>query len=143
MDWYYAEGGDPNGPHSDEDIRSLLLTERINDCLLWRDGMPGWTPLRDLPEFADSLPKKATPPPIPAAPPPVPKSGSRWTSVSNERATAPATTADKKPEGWGEPIFVPAAERREFNQSSPWSRYFARSLWQTLSERLPQLRATP
>lgn len=125
-DWYYAEGGDPNGPHSEEDIRSLALVGQLSsDSMLWRDGMSGWSALRDTPEFAD-VPRKA-PPPIPLVPTQGPGANFRSAPVS-EQQTAAAKDDDVPAPGWGEPIFVPAAERRELGKNSPWSRYFARSL---------------
>lgn len=124
-DWYYAEGGDPNGPHSTEDVRSLLMVEQINaDTLLWRDGMAGWTRASELPEFADAVPKKA-PPPIPVTPariPPLamaaPTPDGGWTHSQPE---PPAATENKS-------IFVGNTRGSLHVQGGPWSRYFAKQL---------------
>ncbi|WP_244639887.1 RDD family protein [Devosia pacifica] len=51
----------------------------------------------------------------------------------------PTVSEDERPDGWGEPIFVPAAERRELNKNSPWSRYFARALDLTITSYLAGL----
>lgn len=67
--------------------------------------------------------------PIPVAPTPVPESASQWAPVSE----TVAKDDDARNEGWGEPIFVPAAERRELGKNSPWSRYFARALDLTIT----------
>lgn len=128
-EWYYAEGGDPNGPHSEEAIRGLALNGTLTlQSLLWRDGMTGWSVMRDLPEFADVVPRRA-PPPIPIKPPAVPQLEPVGACTTFE----PEPAVDKPEPGWGEPIFVPAAERREAHRHSPWSRYFARTLDLTIT----------
>ena len=153
-DWYFAAEGAPDGPHNEEDIRSLFLSGRLNgDTLVWSEGMQQWAPLR-LQEPFQNL--RAPPPPLPpqkpivkdipeplaaapvvekVKPEPVFMSGSSRAPVMDE----PIASEDKKPDGWGEPIFVPAAERRELNQNSPWSRYFARALDLTITSYLAGL----
>lgn len=128
-EWYYAEGGDSNGPYSEEAIRGLALNGTLTlESLLWRDGMTGWSVIRDLPEFADVVPRRA-PPPIPIKPPAVPQVEPVGASATFE----PEPAVDRPEPGWGEPIFVPAAERREAHRHSPWSRYFARTLDLTIT----------
>jgi hypothetical protein len=137
--WYFAEGGKPNGPHSEEDVRRLLLTEQVNaDTLFWRDGLQEWSALRTLAEFADVVSRKA-PPPIPVAPPPVPQLEAVGAALrpaltpTPTSAPMPEPATEGGPDSWGEPIFVPAAERQQLSSNTPWSRYFARSFDLTIT----------
>ncbi|MBF0677898.1 MAG: RDD family protein [Devosia sp.] len=153
-DWYFAAEGAPDGPHDVEDIRSLFQSGRLTgDTLVWSEGMQQWAPLRLQGPFQNL---RAAPPPLPPQQPvvedipepvaapslveqgkaePKPISRSSWAPVMDE----PVASEDKKQEGWGEPIFVPAAERRDLNQNSPWSRYFARALDLTITSYLAGL----
>lgn len=131
VDWYYAEGGDPYGPHSDEDIRSLILVGKLNaDSLLWQEGLPAWSKMRDVPEFASSLPK-ASPPPIPVAPPPIPQLEAVGAAV-NPQPAAPASDGwevgppDPPSEPASTSVFVGNKKGYLHAQGGPWSRYFAR-----------------
>lgn len=90
--------------------------------------MSGWETLRGMPAFADVVPRRA-PPPIPAKPPAVPQ----LEPVGAAATVEPEPAVDNPELGWGEPIFVPAAERREAHRHSPWSRYFARMLDLTIT----------
>lgn len=147
-DWYFALEGAPDGPHSEEVIRGLFLSGRLNGAtLVWSEGMQQWESLR-LQEAFQNL--RVAPPPLPPQEPIVRNirvpstvasavervepervtiSRSSWAPVSDELIAS----EDKKPDGWGEPILIPAAERRELNQNSPWSRYFARALDLTIT----------
>jgi hypothetical protein len=153
-DWYFAAEGAPDGPHNEEDIRGLFQSGRLNgDTLVWSEGMQQWAPLRLQEPF-----KKlgVSPPPLPpqelivehitepvasapvvekVKPEPALMSRSSWAPVMDE----PVASEDKKPDGWGEPIFVPPAERRDLNRNSPWSRYFARALDLTITSYLAGL----
>lgn len=131
-DWYYAEGGEPNGPHSEEAIRGLALNGTLTlESLLWREGMSGWEPLRGMPEFTDVMPRRA-PPPIPVKPLAMPQLEPAGAAAPFK----PEPAVDNQVPGWGEPIFVPATERREAQRHSPWSRYFARTLDLTITSYL-------
>lgn len=114
--------------------------------------MAQWAPLRLQVPFQNLRP---SPPPLPPQPPleeipepvaaapvieeekpePVLESRSSWAPVMDE----PIAAEERKPDGWGEPIFVPAAERRVLNKNSPWSRYFARALDLTITSYLAGL----
>ncbi|WP_338608270.1 RDD family protein [Pelagibacterium nitratireducens] len=153
-DWYFAAEGAPDGPHNEEAIRGLFLSGRLNgDTLVWSEGMQQWALLRLQKPFQNlRVPPPPLPPqepmvkdiPAPSAaapvvekvePKPLPISRNSWAPVRDE----PVASEDEKPDGWGEPIFVPAAERHELSQNSPWSRYFARALDLTITSYLAGL----
>jgi len=47
MNWYYESAGQQQGPVADSELDRLLAGGQITlDTLVWREGMPGWTPLR-------------------------------------------------------------------------------------------------
>ncbi len=57
MNWYYESGGQQQGPVADSELDRLLGEGKITlDTLVWREGMPGWTPLRSA--------RPAAPPPV-------------------------------------------------------------------------------
>ena len=133
MDWYYADSDIPNGPHADEEIRRLLQAEQINaDTLLWREGMIDWTPLRGLPEFAESLRRNIKPPPIPTASLEVSEGARDWERAKEwepvqETADTIAAPTNTKLEGAIATLRAPVS-KSEVLKNSPWSRYFARAL---------------
>jgi uncharacterized RDD family membrane protein YckC len=45
MQWYYAKDNKQVGPISEADLRRFVQTgEIVPDTLVWREGMPNWTP---------------------------------------------------------------------------------------------------
>ncbi|HEU5395564.1 MAG TPA: RDD family protein [Verrucomicrobiae bacterium] len=49
MKWYYVDQGQQEGPVSDEQLDSMLQDGRIQpETLIWCQGMPAWTPCRDV-----------------------------------------------------------------------------------------------
>lgn len=47
MNWYYAVGGQQQGPIDDTQLDALVQSGRLNqDTLVWHEGMPSWQPLR-------------------------------------------------------------------------------------------------
>ena len=47
MNWYYAVGGQQQGPVDDAQLDALLQSGQINqETLVWRDGLANWQPLR-------------------------------------------------------------------------------------------------
>jgi hypothetical protein len=51
--WYYAVGQKKRGPVDEYEIRKLFGAGKITgDSLVWKPGMPQWTKLADVPEFA-------------------------------------------------------------------------------------------
>jgi hypothetical protein len=51
--WYYALDGQPLGPCSADQIKSLIKSGDLDaeDCV-WREGMAEWLPIEKIPEFA-------------------------------------------------------------------------------------------
>ena len=72
MNWYYESGGQQNGPVTDSDLDRLLAEGKITpDTLIWREGLPGWAPMRTArPSVA--APAPGAPPPVPGAEAPPP-----------------------------------------------------------------------
>lgn len=69
--WHYVVHGRASGPVETSALATLLQQGAIgSDTLVWRDGLTGWTPAR---EVAELLPARtvtdAVPPPVP---PPIP-----------------------------------------------------------------------
>jgi uncharacterized RDD family membrane protein YckC len=49
MNWYYVEQGQQAGPLSDEQFDEMVRAGKIQpDTLVWREGMAGWMPCRDV-----------------------------------------------------------------------------------------------
>ncbi|GAA3526322.1 SPFH domain-containing protein [Nonomuraea rosea] len=61
-EWYLGVDGERRGPFDAAGLATAGLTP---DALVWRAGMPQWTPARDVPELAALL--HSTPPPLPPA----------------------------------------------------------------------------
>lgn len=50
--WYYAVGNEQCGPVSVLDLRKLIASNQlVRDDLVWKEGMPDWTAIRDVPEL--------------------------------------------------------------------------------------------
>jgi uncharacterized RDD family membrane protein YckC len=61
MSWYYASRGERQGPVSEEDFARLVADRTVSDeTLVWKVGMPGWRPWREI------QPATVLPPPLPA-----------------------------------------------------------------------------
>jgi S1-C subfamily serine protease len=70
QDWFYTERENTHGPTSGEQILALLRNGRIRaDTPIWREGLPCWIALQDVPEFAHLL--VTTMGPIGAPSPPI------------------------------------------------------------------------
>lgn len=66
MNWYYAVGGQQQGPIDDSQLDALVQSGTVTlDTLVWRDGMANWQPLRHARPSGES---GSTTPPM-AAPP--------------------------------------------------------------------------
>jgi hypothetical protein len=54
--WYWAHGGDRQGPVAFDAMKSLWREGRVRpDTLVWRKGMAAWSAVSDVPLLADSL----------------------------------------------------------------------------------------
>ena len=55
-EWYYGIDGAQRGPVDDDEMRAMLASGMINqNALVWKDGMEGWLPLAQVPEWASVL----------------------------------------------------------------------------------------
>lgn len=97
MNWYYESGGQQQGPATDQDLDRLLAEGKITpDTLVWREGLPGWTPLRTARAAAPSAP---VPPPPPAGSP-ADDVDAGW-EVTRPAQPIPAATGSDYPQpGW-------------------------------------------
>jgi membrane protease subunit (stomatin/prohibitin family) len=65
--FFLAVGGQQAGPFETALLNAKILTGELTpDTLVWRTGMPAWTPARDVPDL-QALFAQATPPPLPKA----------------------------------------------------------------------------
>lgn len=143
MNWYYSTGGDPIGPHSEDEIERLLQGGQISaDTLVWRKGLAEWPALADTEEFARRLDD--------AAPPPVPASRQQATRHDADELLVEDRLGDFRPGddresdhrgddrlddhrgndrlSADEPLHGFTAANVAPSLAGPWSRYFARSI---------------
>lgn len=93
-DWFYAQNGQQLGPIDDGHLHDLATSGQLRRSdLVWRDGMPNWTPAGNLPELFP--PEVAQAMPIPVAPLPPPGPAPAY-AASRSSYAAPSTVA---PEG--------------------------------------------
>jgi hypothetical protein len=109
--WYYEWQGRQAGPVAHASLIDLVRTGQLRPhARVWRSGMAGWEPLRNVPEVAGALPAAApllgpppgfSPPAGPATvtPPPRPQPAPSTTSPAPAAAAAPLA-----PLSWG--VFV-------------------------------------
>ena len=63
MNWYYAAGGQQQGPVDDAQLDALIAAGTVRaDTLVWREGLANWQPLRDARPGAGGAPPMAVPP---------------------------------------------------------------------------------
>lgn len=71
--WYYYQNGQQVGPVPVDTIRGLAAQGQLRaDDLVWREGMPQWSPLRQVPELSGGLPPSGHAATGPAAQPQAP-----------------------------------------------------------------------
>ena len=52
-DWFYGKDNTQHGPISELEIRALITSGTITPTtIVWREGMTGWLPMKDVPEFS-------------------------------------------------------------------------------------------
>jgi hypothetical protein len=68
--WYFASGGQQQGPVSDEQLQRMIQEGNLRrEDLVWREGMAAWQPAGEVAGLAfPSVPSYQPPPPPPAAP---------------------------------------------------------------------------
>jgi hypothetical protein len=70
MNWYYAAGGQQQGPVDDTQLDALVSSGQVTaETLVWHEGMPSWQPLRQARPAAS--PAGASAPAVPGDVPPV------------------------------------------------------------------------
>jgi uncharacterized RDD family membrane protein YckC len=91
MVWYYARGGQRQGPVEDAEIQQLAASGQIAPGdLVWRSGLPDWRPAGEVPEIARFL-RPVAPPPPPPPPAPVPSYNQTPAPYAQSPAPAPYT----------------------------------------------------
>jgi hypothetical protein len=67
INWYWAQDGRQNGPAAQSAIVQLLTDGRLRaDNMVWKQGMPAWVPVKQVPDLSKYLKITAAPPPVPA-----------------------------------------------------------------------------
>ncbi len=66
-EWYYAEGGEAQGPLSQDELRSKLATLQGQDTLVYGPGLSSWTEARRIPALRVDGDTAAVRPPVPSA----------------------------------------------------------------------------
>jgi hypothetical protein len=70
MNWYYALGGQQQGPVDDAQLDSLIAAGTVTpETLVWREGLPNWQPLRLARPGTAPVAAGGLPPVIAQAPP--------------------------------------------------------------------------
>lgn len=107
--WHYVVGQDRFGPVSDDEIRELIRSGRINrETLVWQPGFDGW---RTASEVLSSI-LDEVPPPLPS-PPPVPSSVRLGKDSASSSPPMPSRTEDICPSP-------------TYHLARPWPRFWAR-----------------
>jgi uncharacterized RDD family membrane protein YckC len=71
MLWYYAQGGQRQGPVEEVEIRRLIAAGQLGRAdLVWRTGLAEWIPAGEAAELTSSFQPVWAPPPSPPPPPP-------------------------------------------------------------------------
>ena len=64
VQWFLGVGGQQQGPFDADAMKTQARSGRLTpETLVWKSGMPAWTPAKDVPELAPVL--AAMPPPLP------------------------------------------------------------------------------
>lgn len=71
-DWYYFQGGNQQGPVSDDQLRGMVASGQLSPGdSVWKQGMANWSPIASIPELAPAGGGAPRPGPGPAGPPAV------------------------------------------------------------------------
>jgi Interferon-induced transmembrane protein/GYF domain 2 len=71
--WFYAKGGQTNGPVSEEEFRNLINLGTVGpDDLVWKEGMPAWQSASATPGLVFPPAGSVPPPPVPSSEPSIP-----------------------------------------------------------------------
>ncbi len=63
-DWYVYDDGSEQGPFGQEAVITYLHTKNPARVYVWREGLEGWTLLREVPELARNIRPKPPEPPL-------------------------------------------------------------------------------
>ena len=123
--YHFGLGGQRVGPLEPEAIKARILKGEITYAsLAWREGMPDWQPVSEIPDlmaaFGEMLSAQAKPPPLPgdaseraaATPPPLPAAGA-------EQAAGPELSALGRP-AYGFVLWI----YRSWGGRKPWIRRY-------------------
>lgn len=65
MNWFYAAGGQQQGPVDEAQLDALIASGQVKpDTLVWREGMANWQPLRDARPTSGPSPASTPAPPV-------------------------------------------------------------------------------
>jgi hypothetical protein len=106
MLWHYVQNGKPLGPVPEEQLKAMLASGALRPGdLVWREGMPSWTAIQELPELQPS-PGVVAPLPNPYA--------------------APQTNLNPSPQA-AEPSAGPVSPEAVelLRKTKPWVRFFS------------------
>jgi interferon-induced transmembrane protein/uncharacterized protein DUF4339 len=71
--WFYAKGGQTNGPVSEAEFRNLINLGTVGpDDLVWKEGMPAWQPASAIPGLVFPPAGRVPPPLVPSSEPSIP-----------------------------------------------------------------------
>jgi len=97
-EWFHADGDRQVGPLTVEAMGARFRAQQIDlDTLVWRDGLPGWQPLRTVADelgLAIAAPVAPPPPPVPTSAEPA---GQVVPDPSAGSVPAPAHTPEPEP----------------------------------------------
>jgi hypothetical protein len=106
--WFYARDNNQMGPYAFEHVRALIASGALRAVdLVWKEGMPNWIPLHQVPDLACFLPPEPTAhvqpgPPVPLYPPPY-----------NQGQYPPHRPQDRAEGDWDEDERLPRKRRKK------------------------------
>jgi hypothetical protein len=116
-DWYYFQGGNQQGPVSDDQLRNLVAAGQLQPHdSVWRQGMANWAPISSVPEL---MPAAPAPAPHYGAPPAAAASYAPPEQYAHEQRPAAARGAVKKITLWSI-LLVSGAGLWFINTFLPW-----------------------
>lgn len=94
--WFFAQGGQRQGPIATNELKSRLASGRVSaTALVWREGMPDWVEAGAVPELAGIVASAPAPPALP--PPPLPASPASSPAANPAYGAAPPHAAPYAP----------------------------------------------
>ena len=124
MHWWYERGGQRCGPVNEAELLALVVQGTLTaTALVWRDGLPEWTRLQDIPTLAAQLPAEppALPPPLPTRAPSRPNSGPGTTRAVSSKSVVDTELADDR-------VRNDQSVANKVTAPATWYRFFARQI---------------